>query len=362
VSVHRIERGQVIATALGILGLDQHSVDLSSFEGICASLRRSASFLCPASPRQIVDSVLEVLRPLVPDLPRDTVNAALELLIGAGDLVELRPSGDRARLLYLGPPSYVEKQPGHYLILGIRPNAHPIIGEESVDSAMTYASHTRSVLLDPHEATEVMASAGLHRVTPEQWCKTPRQDTAASVIAQTRQRLGSSQAAGDISGLTLIDPATPVQYYKGRLRSPVETDEGLFVGRRPQAYGAPVWCAVLLTDGVPQQVLDFPTRSTVVPGWDEGRRLQAAIDADRGNAQVFRARPTGETGGDVIFDFFGPLPSWADRYLDLTGVPVPKSKRALFSYRIPDGAEGHVKQFLSNALWMRVTDEEMEER
>ena len=356
-SVQRIEREEVIATALGILGLDEHAVDLFSMEGICVSLRRSASFLCPASPRQIVDSVVEVLRPLLPDLQRDTVIAALELLVGAGDLVELRPSGDRTRLLYLGPPSYVEKQPGCYLILGIRPNGRPIVGEESIDSAVTYASHTRSVSLDPHEASEIFASAGLHRVTPEQWCKAPRGDAPAMVIAQTRQRLGSSRAVGEISGLTLIDPAAPVQYYKGRLRPPAKTDQGLFVGCRPQVYGAPVWAARLLPEGGPQKMLDSPPDSTFAPGWDEGRRLQAAIDAERGNAQVFRARPTGETDGDVIFDFFGPLPSWADRYLDLTGMPVPKSKRALFSYRVPGGAEDGVTAFLGHTLWMRMTDQ-----
>ena len=63
-TVQRIERGEVATRAQEVLGLDAAGVDLFSTEGLCASLRRAASFLCPASPRQIVDAVLEALAPL----------------------------------------------------------------------------------------------------------------------------------------------------------------------------------------------------------------------------------------------------------------------------------------------------------
>lgn len=356
-SIQRIDRGDVAVRAVGVLGLDASSVDLLSTEAICASLRRAASFLCPASPRQIVDSVLGVLTPLMPDLERDEVNEALDVLVGAGDLLELHPSDSRTRLLFLGPPSYVEKQPGHFLLFGVRPNASPIVHEELLGAVVIYESHTRSVTLDPVEAAEALATAGLHRLTREQWTKAPRQETTAVVIEQIRGRLISSRAPSQISGLTVIDPATPVRYYKGRWREPIATDQGLLVGRRPQAYGAPVWCVTEFADGVPQAVLDLPADSTVAPGWDDARRLQAALDAERGSAQVFRARPAGYPSGDCIFDFFGPLPSWAERYLDLTGLPVARSQGALFSYRVPDSAESNIKEFLSESLWMRVTEE-----
>jgi hypothetical protein len=83
---------------VGILGLDDKNVDLFSTEGVCASLRRAASFLCPAAPRQVVDAVLDALTPLNPDLKRDEVTEALYTLIGIGDLLELRPTGSRALL------------------------------------------------------------------------------------------------------------------------------------------------------------------------------------------------------------------------------------------------------------------------
>ncbi|WGW13228.1 hypothetical protein LWF01_05530 [Saxibacter everestensis] len=359
-SIQRVNRDEMALLTAGVLGLDESAVDLFSTEAICASLRRAASFLCPASPRQIVDSVLDVLMPLIPGLKRHEVNETLDVLVSAGDLLELRPSGGRARLLFLGPPSYVEKQQGHFLLVGIRPNAGPIVDEERLGRAVTYESHTRSVVLDPGEAREVLAAAGLHRLTREQWTKAPRHDKAATVVKEARERLAASQTPGQISGLTLIDAAAPVRYYKGRWREPALTDQGLFVGRRPQAYGAAVWCAVELGDGVPQAVLDLPVDSTVAPGWDEARRLQAALDAERGSAQVFRVRPTGQPDGGYIFDFFGPLPSWAERYLDLTGLPVAKSQGSLFSYRVSDGAQGNVREFLFNSLWMQIAEEVQE--
>lgn len=356
-SIQRIQRDEVASRAVGILGLDEGVVDLISPEGLSASLRRAASFLCPASPRQLIDAVLEAVTPLEPDLDRGVVNDVLDTLVGAGDLLELRPTGGGTRLLFLGPPSYVERQPGHFLLLGIRPNAGPIVDEESLGAIVAYKSHTRSVMLDPEGAAGALAAARLHRLTPAQWAKAPRQEPAAAAVEQVRQRLRSIRAPGQVSGLMVIDPTSSVSYYKGRWREPRPTDQGIFVGRRPQAYGAPLWCAVLFVGGVPQAVLDLPVDSSVAPGWDEARRLQAALDAERGSAQVLRVRKGADLDGTHIFDFFGPLPSWAERYLDLTGLPVPKSRGALFSYRVPDGGASAAKIFLSTSLWMTVTEE-----
>lgn len=355
-SIERIGRDQVAACATTILGLDHNVIDLFSVEGLCASLRRAASFLCPSSPRQIVDAVLDSLAPLGADLEREEVNIALDNLVSTGDLLELRPSDSRSRLLFLGPPSYVEIRPGSFLLLGIRPNARPILDDQSAEVAISYEAHTRTVELDPDRAAEVFTATGLHRLTREQWTKAPRVEAATAVTEQLRSRLLAHRIPGQISGLTLIDPATPARYYKGRWREPLDSDQGMFVGRRPQAYGAPLWCVLDLSDGVPQAVLDLPVSSTVVPGWDDAWRVQAALDAQRGSPQVFRVHPTGQRDDELIFDFFGPLPSWAKRYLDLTGLPISKSKGALFSYRVPDAVAGDVTLFLSKSLWMQVDE------
>ena len=356
-SIQRIEPDEVATRAVSVLGLDTDLIDLFSPEGVCASLRRAASFLCPASPRTLIDAVLDALTPLNPGIERDEVADALDTLIGAGDILELRAADARTRLLFLGPPSYVEKQPGHFLLLGIRPSAGLLVDEESLGAAVTYESHTQTVVLDEKSAAEALAAAGLHRLTREQWTKAPRPAPAATVVEQARDRLHSAHAPGQVTGLMIIDSTASVRYYKGRWREPLSTDQGMFVGRRPQAYGAPIWCLVEFADGIPQAVLDLPLDASVAPGWDDGRRLQAAVDAHRGSPQLFRARPTAQPGDEWVFDFFGPLPSWAERYLDLAALPVIKSQGALFSYRVPDGAETETRAFLSDALWMQATEE-----
>lgn len=356
-SIQRIGRDEVAARAVSVLGLDDSTVGLFTIEGLCASLRRAASFLCPASPRQIVDTVLDALSPLDADLQRDEVNAVLDTLVSTGDLLELRPSGARTRLLFLGPPSYVEKRPGSFLLLGVRPNASPILDEQSVGTTITYEAHTRLVELDANTAAEVLGAAGLHRLSRKQWTKTPRDEAATTVIEQAWDQLKRHRTPGQVSGLTLIDPKTSVHYYKGRWREPATSDQGMFVGRRPQAYGAPLWCVVHLANGVPQAVLDLPVDSSVAPGWDDARRVQAALDAQRGSPQVFRVRSASQPGGDLIFDFFGPLPSWAERYLDLIGLPLSRSHGALFSYRVGEAAQDDIMRFLSKSLWMEAAEE-----
>lgn len=356
-SIERIDRDEVATRAVSVLGLDAGLIELLSIEGVCASLRRAASFLCPASPRQLVDAVLDALTPLRPDFQRDHVDEALKRLIATGDLLELSEADTHRRLLYLGPPSYVEKHPGHFLLLGIRPNADPLIDAESLGAAVTHKGHIRTITLDTHIASEALAAAGLQRLTRKQWARAPRQDSAATVVDKARARLRRAGGAGRISGLTVIDSTKSVRYYKGRWREPLPTDQGMFLGRRPQAYGARIWCLVDLADGFPRAALDLPVDASAAPGWDEGRRLQAAIDAHRGSPQVFRSRPTGVRDDTLIFDFFGPLPSWAERYLDLVGLPVTKSQGALFSYRVPGGAGSDTRAFLSDALWMLEIEE-----
>jgi hypothetical protein len=304
VIIERFERNEVAARALDVLHVGEAVVDLDeavvyllSREGVCASLRRAASFMCPATPRQLVDAVLDALTPLRPDLARDEVAEALDGLVGVGDLLELRPPGARARMLFLGPPSYVEKQAGQFLLLGIRPNDEPLVDEESLGAAVMYDSHIRSVALDPDGAAEALRAVGLHRMTREQWTTAPRQEPAATAVQQLRQRLGSAPTAGQISGLEIIDPTTSVRYYKGRWREPLSTDQGIFVGRRPQAYTAPIWCVVEFANGLPKAVLDLPVDSSTAPGWDEARRLQAALDAERGDSQLFRVHRNEKSDG-----------------------------------------------------------------
>lgn len=346
------------ALALSTLGLTEAGVDLFSVEGIAASLRRAASFLCPCAPRQIVDAVLEVLRPVRPESEptREDVGLVFDQLIAAGDLVELRQGETRTtRLVYLGPPTYVDKEPGRYLIAGIRPFGAPLVPGDL--GKVTYEGHVRSLEIDPATAASVLGTIGLHRVEPDKWVGQPAKLTADELIEGVRIRLTTALNAGDAAQFEIIDPAKRVTYYKKRWRPLNPTDSGAFVARRPQANGADLWCALRVSNGVPQRVFDFPIDNPLVPGRDEAWRFQAAIDAVRGTPQLYRMRPIDGPGSDVTVDFFSPLPGWAQRRLQLVAAATDRSPGALFSFRASATATENIRRCLDEMLWMQAMEE-----
>lgn len=339
--------------AVETLGLDPDAVGLTSTEGIAGSLRRAASFMCPTSPGRLVDAVLGALRPLdEDDLKRDEVVELLDQLVASGDLLELRhESGRPTRLLYLAPPSFIERAPGTYLLIGVRPFGAPFIGDE-LAGAIEYEGHTRIITLDPTHAETELRSRGLQQIPKKRWVASPGVEAPLDLIERHRARLNVAAEAGELGGLQLLDPAAKVRYYRGRWRTPTTTDIGDFVARRPQAYGADLWCLVRFEAGVPMRLMEFPVADPVVPGRDEAWRYQAAIDAQRGTPQEFRIRRWARATDDVALDFFSPLPGFAERYVQFAGLALGKAPGALFSFRLPAEAVDDVTRFLTDLLWM----------
>lgn len=351
--VSTVTADEVAATSVRVLGLDEDAIALDYPEAICASIRRAASFLCPNTPRALVDAVLEVLTPVLPEPPtRDDLMTAVDQLISTGDLLELAETsnGRATRLIFLGPPSFIEKSAGHYLLTGIRPRGAPLVGDEFV---IEYEGHTRTAVLDPNGAETLLRGASLHKINSAQWIGQPSMVSAVDYLEQYRQRLSVARAAGFVDGLTIIDPMARPTYYRGRWRSPASGDTGDFVGRRPQAYGADLWCFVRLMDGAPERLLDLPVDNAITPARDDAWRLQSAIDAVGRTPLSYRIRPMpGLESAEEIVDLFSPLPSWAERYLELVGLTVEKSHGALFSYRLPASARAGLESVLTETLWM----------
>lgn len=341
------------AVAVATLGLDAEAIGLTSPEGLATSLRRAASFMCPTSPGRLVDAVLGALKPLHDgDLQRDELVDVLDQLVASGDLLELRhESGRSTRLLYLAPPSYIERVPGTYLLMGVRPFGAPLI-EDELAEAIEYEGHTRILTVDPTGADGELRSRGLQRVPKDRWVASPRAESPAEFIARHRARLDVIAEAGQLDGLVLLDPASKVRYYRGRWRAPDPADSGDFVARRPQAYGADLWCLIRFQAGAPQHLLEFPVDDPVVPGRDEAWRYQAADDALRGTPQRFRLRRGLSPNADVTVDFFSPLPGFAERYVQFSGLPLGKTPGVLFSFRLHAEAVDDVTTFLTDMLWM----------
>jgi hypothetical protein len=341
------------ALAVRVLGLDAALIELTSQEGLAASLRRAASFMCPTSPSRLLDTVLDAIRPVSPEgrVSRDQLAGLLDLLVAGGDLLELRHEAGRStRLLYLGPPSFIEREAGSYLLLGVRPFGAPLVDAELAEE-IEPEGHTRTIRLDAETAWDRLLGAGLQPIERARWVGSPRTEDPRSLIDRAGELLDAAGPSGDIEDLIMLDPDKPVRYYIGRWRSPKASDTGDFVARRPQAYGANLWCYVRFENGTPKKMIEFPIDDPIVPGRDEAWRMQMAIDALRGMPQ--RYRPTPAAGAEAtVIAFFSPIPGFAQRYLQLVGLALLESPGALFSFRVPNGAMTALTALLTNLLWM----------
>ena len=350
------------ASALSVqtLGLDPELVGLGSTEALTASLLRAASFMCPTSPSRLINAVRQVVQPLVPveEVNRESIADLLDLLVAAGDLLELEHEldGRSVRLLYLGPPSFIEREAGMYLLFGVRPYGAALIAEE-LQSEVEWEGHTRTIQFDPATAKATLTMAGLQEIERHRWVASPSAESAAELIARIGSRLDVAGRGGEIEGLRIMDPTSPVRFYKGRWRDSVPSDNGDFVARRPQAYGADLWSAVRLEDGTATKIIHFPVDNPVVPARDEAWRLQMAIDAERGRPQCYSAEPT-VTGDAMVVRFFSPIPGFAERYLQLVGLPLAETPNALFAFRMPLGAMLDLTQLLTDLLWMEPAPKE----
>jgi hypothetical protein len=356
VGVERLDAEQVRLEALRTLGLEGAAP--TAPEVLATSLRRAASFLCPTTPRSLIRAVINVLSGL-PGINGDSeleCEMVLDALVASGDVFELPldRDGRSYRRLFLGPPAYV-RQPSALLVLGVRPDGAALVGEE-LGERIAYDRHLRVIeSADVDADATALGEEGLFELRIEQWLKLPRQVAAPEVVEGYELRLEAERDSGDIEGVRLIDPDANVAYYRGRWRPPNKADEGRFVARRPQAFGAELWCFAAIANGKVVRLIDLPVVDTLAPAADEALRLQAALDSCSGHPQRIRFTPAAEQGSAVV-DLFSPVPSWAQRSLERMGTPVERSRGALFSFFMATTEAEEQISLLENLLWLSVDD------
>jgi hypothetical protein len=357
VGVEILSPEQVSDAALGALRMGEAGVDLFSDEALAASLRRAASFLCPATRGRIVRSVLEVLQGLdgYSAETRDQLEMLLNVLLGYGDLLELEADGldVSGQRIFLGAPSFVRRSSGACLLIGVRPDGAQLVGDD-LDALIDYEGHVRSVR-PSSGLDELLESSGLIQLDSEQWLKAPRQASPEELLAQYETRLQAAGPSGEIEGGRILDRSKPVTYYSGRWRPPRSGDTGNVVARRPQLYGADLWCFARVIDGRFTQLVDLPVAGALATAHDEAWRLQAAIDAVGGHPQLVGIR-SGANPTVTRIDFFSPLPSWAQRRLDVIGMPLLREPGSLFSYTLPTSEVAEELQFLAQMMWISTRD------
>jgi hypothetical protein len=351
-AVRRLSSKEVTREAVEMLGLPA-GTSITSAEALAAALRRAASFMCPTTATALVHATFDTLQGVnaPDDTLRERIGAVVDDLVSYGDILELEVEAQTRRQLFLGPPAYVRRgDSGTCFLLGVRPEGVRLLRDELMPS-IRYVGYSRTIRLDiDDEVLEALDEDGLFAMQPEHWLGSPRITSAEELLMSYRERLDVLGLPGDVE-LHIVDPHSSVTYYRGRWRGVRRSDSGDFVARRPQAFGSDLWCFVRLAQGRVEKLIDLPVLSPLSLGFDEGWRLQAAIDATSGNEQ--RVRVIHSSDRRVTLVFYLPLPSWMQRRLDLIGVRSTTRAGGLFAYEMPSDELRDELVFLRDTLWTR---------
>jgi hypothetical protein len=274
-------------------------------------------------------------------------------LLVVGDLLELNDvtTGDteaKATWVFAAPPSFVERKSGSIFLIGIAPDQDGWL-PEGIRSRIVHSNNTRSIKPnDREELAELLASEGLSKLSDAMWLKAPKTVAADEALFKARQLLGGEQRCAPVQGLEIIDSETKPTYYKGRWSS-LKDHSGLFVARRPQEFGAALWCFAEIQSGSLQRIIDLPFRGYRWRGCDAAWHLQMAIDRERNAPQRYSLDPGDD--GTCRFSFYSPIPLWAERRLLTLGRKC-QGTRSLFAYEIPADEAAQEEEFLQRNLWL----------
>jgi hypothetical protein len=343
------------------LGLGGGRIDLLNETLMAATLRRLSDFTCPCAPSTLVNAMLAAIRPLIVATQtelKDQIEESIENLLISGDLLELAKVSvldreDKENWLFAAPPGFVQRPSGRIFIFGIAPDDASFL-PDSLASRVCHVKATRFIDTKEGEPlADILRSFGLREVSNKSWIYSPRQESAQSYLQEVKLRLAGEGYSGDIPGLTIISHALKQVHYRGRWKTP-QSETGIFVARRPQAYGAPIWGLAELTDGKAAKFLDLPCKEGRLRGCDVAWRIQLALDYVNGTPATYRCEPDGE---GWILQFTFPLPLWAQRKLSFIGSQNPNNLHTQpFSFWIPDTELHTEKKYLSDYLWFSSND------
>lgn len=347
---------EVINLMQAQLGLNGAHIDRINETLMAATLRRLSDFTCPCAPSTLVNAMLAAIQPLIVATPaeiREQVEESIENLLISGDLLELSKVSvldreDKENWLFAAPPGFVQRPSGRIFIFGIAPDDASFL-PDSLACRVRHVKATRFIDTEEGEQlADILRSFGLREASNQTWIYSPRQESAQAHLQAIKLRLAGERYSGDIPGLTIISHALKQVNYRGRWKSP-QSDTGIFVARRPQAYGVPIWGIAELADGKATKFLDLPYRESRLRGCDIAWRVQLALDYVNGTPATYRCEPDGD---GWLLQFTFPLPLWAQRKLSFIGSQSPNNLHTQpFSFWIPD-TELHTEEaYLSDYLW-----------
>jgi len=357
--IARVAATEVLASCRRTLGIpDDRETGLDDAT-LAALARRSAGVHCPCSRATLRASLVECTQGLPTNYESisDAIDDTIEALIVGGDLLELNDvvtedSDLPQTWVFAAPPGFVIRPNGSAFLFGIVPDQDTFL-PSSFASRVLQRGFTR--LLEPCPSEDLvheLKELGLRKLSDRAWLRSPSTEEPAAMINRYKRLLADQPPVREIGELQILDSSLPVTYYRGRWADPTDHD-GRFIARRPQDFGAPIWCLVELRSGAPIRLLDLPPAGDRWRGCDLAWHLQMAMDQDRGAPQIYQRRVDDDA---VRFDFFSPLPQWSHRRLMIFGKPVPRD-RCLFSYLLPVDQADTEEAFLQKTLWLSRSDQ-----
>lgn len=359
--MRRLTVEEVHALKVAELGLDPDAIDLCAPEAIAGALRRAASAVCPSTPATLVRHVVRPLRGLIPDIRafQEQVEEVLEAMIAIGDLLECadvltEQDDSRTPLLYPAPASFVGRESGAVLLVGIASDQLSALPAD-LEARIEYSSHVRQIRPLPGEdLAGDLSEFGLVELREDSWLRLPPSQSPQQLLEASIRLLNEGGHSGDVPGLEILDPSRPVTYYRGRWVEP-RGHSGYFVARRNQVFGAKLWSFVHLQNGQPDRLVDLPAQTSRWRGCDDAWHLQLAVDAQSGRPQRYRLETS--HSAMTVLQLFSPVPLWARRRWDAIGEPV-LSPHCLFAYRIPKAELDEEVRFLQDRLWLTALSQE----
>ena len=325
---------------------------------IAAVLRRISASTAPCSRDTILATALDAFVGLRhPIEMKVLVCDVLDRLIISGDLLELGgtsalPSEAADDWLYCAPPTFLALEDS-ILLFGIDAEDQATL-PAPLREQLQYRRELRVLPRDDIGATrDQLLNAGYYEVSRAAWAKLPQVQTAREFLDVAIRRLDESGGQGQLAGLKVMGATNSSHTYASRW-TPPDGKSGYFVGRRPQAFGSDLWVFVELLEGRPIRFLDLPWRGGKFRGCDHGWRIQSALDAVAGIPQCYRIAYQGN--GVTRYEFFSPLPLWAERQLRIHGEKVI-AKDTLFAYELERQADHVVDDLLQSYMWFNQISE-----
>lgn len=325
---------------------------------VASVLRRIAATSCPCAREVLVGNAIDAFTGLGEiEAIKLRVREVLDSLVVIGDLLELGGSTSLPGVmaddwLYCAPPTFVIRD-GSILLLGIEPEDQASLPASLRDHVIRQREW-RYLRVDGDEEVigGQLRTAGYLEISTAAWMRLPKNQTAKAFLDSVVRRLNEEGGRGALEGLQVYGPANEVKRFASRLTPPLGRS-GYHIGRRPQAFGAPIWVFVELDQGRPIRFLDLPWRGGRFRGCDHGWRIQSALDVRAGWPQTYRVVPL---EGDLDrYEFLSPIPLWIERRLKIEG-EWTQTKHALFAYVLGRHNGHDINAMVQSYMWFKQID------